>query len=86
MQDQLITLRLPANTVGQIIDGLTQRMLVWQATAEYLQRGRTDITDTIEECSDAQEAQALADWYQQIIQEITRQRNAQVIRPPHQIS
>ncbi len=76
MQDKIITLRLSSNTVGQIIDALHERMLIWLATAEYLERGHTDIADTIEECSDAEEAQALADWYQQIIQEITSQRDS----------
>ena len=64
--------------VGQITDGLEQRRIVWQATAEYLEAGYTDLSDCIEECSDSNEAQAIADYYQYLIDTIRKQRNAQL--------
>jgi len=78
MPDKIITLRLSSNTVGQIIDALNERMLIWQATAEYLESGHTDLADCIEECTHPDEAQALADCYHQIIEELTTQRDAQI--------
>ncbi len=71
---KLILLR---NDVGQIVDGLTERMLVWRATAEYFETGYPQSADYIEECSDEDEATAIADHYQYVIQQIKRQLNEQ---------
>lgn len=74
MQD-FVKLILPSNDVGQIIDGLTERMLVWRATAEYFETGSPQSADYIEECSDEHEATAIADYYQRIIEQIKHQRD-----------
>ena len=76
--EKFITLRLTRNDVGQILDGLEQRRIIWQATAEYLESGYTTLSDTIEECSDSQEAQAIADDYQRVMDAIRKQREGQV--------
>ncbi len=76
-KDPLITLRLSRNVAGQICEGLHERMLVWRATAQYLEEGYTDISDFIEECHHSYEAKAIADWYEEIIQSIRDQVDAQ---------
>ncbi len=74
--DKFITLTLSYTDVGQIIDGLEQRRIIWQATADYLEGEEVDCI--IEECSDPLEAQAIADNYQYIINTIRNQRDAQM--------
>lgn len=64
--------------IGQILDGLEQRRIIWQATADYLEVGYTDLSDCVEECSDPNEAQAIADYYQYLIDTIKKQRDAQL--------
>jgi hypothetical protein len=76
--EQVITLKLNRNDVGQILDGLEQRRIIWQATAEYLESGYTTLSDMIEECSDPLEAQAIAEHYQTIINTIRNQRDSQL--------
>lgn len=78
MMDKLITLNLTENDVGQILDGLEQRRIIWQATAEYLEAGSTTLSDCIEECSNPHEAQAIADYYQYIINTVKNQRDSQL--------
>jgi len=72
--EKVVTIRLNDVDWGQILDGLEERRIAWQATAEYLEIGYTDRTDFVEECSDADEAQAIADDYQRIIDSIRTQR------------
>lgn len=76
--DNFITLCLKEIDVGQILDGLEQRRIIWQATAEYLGGDYTELLDCIEECSDPNEAQTIADYYQYIINTIKNQRDMQV--------
>lgn len=70
-----ITISLTDLDWGQVLDGLEERRHSWQATAEYLE-GNTDIMEIVEECSDAEEAQAMADDYQRLIEAIKEQRKA----------
>ena len=79
-KDPPITLLLSRNVAGQICEGLHERMLVWRATAQYLEEGYTDISDSIEECHHSHEARAIADWYEEIIQSIRDQVDSQT--PP----
>jgi len=65
--EKFVTLRLPENDVGQIIDGLTQRMIIWRATEEYLETGMSHFGDFIEECSNPEEACFIAEYYEKII-------------------
>ena len=72
-----VTLRLPRNDVGQIIDGLTQRMIIWKTTEEYLETGYSHHGDCIEECSDPEEARFIAQYYKNIIDSINKQLEQQ---------
>lgn len=78
--DKFIKLTLSALDVGQILDGLEQRRITWQATTEYLACDYTELSDIVEECSDPCEAQAIADYYQYIINTIKNQRDMQLIQ------
>jgi len=73
MMEKFVTLRLPLSDVGQIIDGLKERMIVWKATEEYLETGISHYGDYIEECPDPQEARFLAGYYEKIIDLISIQ-------------
>ena len=69
--DDLVTVRLSRNDFGQILDGLECRRDVWRVTARYLNGEQVD--EPIEECSDAHEAEAIADTYDRIMNEIRTQ-------------
>jgi len=71
--EKFVTLRLPEIDVGQIIDGLTQRMIVWKTTEEYLVKGYSDFGDFIEECSNPEEARFIAEYYEKVIDLINKQ-------------
>lgn len=72
-----ITLNLSTYAVFQILDGLHERMMTWRATEQYLEQGYSHISDFIEECSNPQEAREIAEFYEQIINSIYQQLNAQ---------
>jgi hypothetical protein len=73
-----IRLQLNRLDVGQILDGLRCRQQSWATTAIWLRDGSfPDESFVAEECSDWEEAQRLADWYQRIIVTIERQVNEQ---------
>lgn len=70
--DTLVELSLPRNYVGQILDGLEVLTEQWGATAAYHRTG--EIGDLlIRECSDAEEAEWIADFYERIVAEIRGQ-------------
>jgi len=72
--DKEVTLKLPSNMVGQILDGLRERMQVWRDTEQYMKVGYTDDEfGTIEECSSVEEAKSIADYYEEIIGCIEKQ-------------
>lgn len=72
------TLRLDSNDIGQIIEGLQSRADSWRQTADYLEAGHAARDDFIaEECSDTNEANAIANHYERIIRELETQ-----LRPP----
>jgi hypothetical protein len=71
--NETINLSLPSLDVGQILDGLQIRMEKWAYTAEYLRTGRITKPYCIEECSSADEAQRLADYYGSIIRSTEEQ-------------
>ena len=77
MMEKFVTLRLPRNDVGQILDGLTERMIIWKATEEYLETGSSHFGDCIEECSHAEEARFIAQYYEKIIDLIYKQLDNQ---------
>jgi hypothetical protein len=71
--NETVNLSLPALDVGQILDALQIRMEAWSYTADYLKTGRITESYPIEECSDVDEAQRLADYYASIIKSIEEQ-------------
>jgi hypothetical protein len=71
-----VKLTLSRMDIGQILDGLHERMNAWKGTYEYLKKGHADLCDVIEECSDADEAKAIADQYAKIIKAIEKQLKA----------
>jgi hypothetical protein len=63
--DAPVHLTLPHNHVGQILDGLEVLIEQWEATATYFRTG--EVGDTgIRECSDAEEADWTAGYYEEI--------------------
>lgn len=70
--DTVVGLSLPRNHVGQILDGLQVLIEQWQATALYLRTGQLG-DEIIRECSDADEANWIAGFYEEIIAEIRGQ-------------
>ena len=77
--EEFVTLRLPLIDVFQIIDGLTERMIIWKTTEQYLEEGYSNIGDFIEECSEPQEAHFIAQHYENIINFINKQLENQKI-------
>ena len=76
------TIRLEANDLGQLLEDLQRSAESWHNTAKYFGSGKNPREDLIiEECSDVQEARALADHYDRIIATIERQMKAQGGRP-----
>jgi len=72
------TIRFEANDLGQLLDGLRSRSESWHNTAEYFESGYSPRDDfIIEECSDVEEARAIADHYDRIISGIETQMKAQ---------
>jgi len=71
--EKFVTLRLPRIDVGQIIDGLTERVIIWKTTEEYLEAGYSHRGDFVEECSDPEEARFIAQYYEKIIDLIQNQ-------------
>lgn len=71
--EQEINLKLPSQMVGQILDGLRERQKVWKYTQEYMDKGFTEELCIIEECSSAEEARNIANYYEEIISSIEKQ-------------
>jgi hypothetical protein len=70
---QEVTLKLPTLMVGQILDGLRERLQIWRYTEQYMEVGYTDEPCIIEECSSAEEAKNIAEYYEEIISCIEKQ-------------
>jgi hypothetical protein len=72
------TIRLEQNDLGQLLDGLCSRSESWHDTAEYMESGYSPRDDfVIEECSDAEEARAIAGHYDRLIAAIKTQISEQ---------
>ena len=71
--DREITLKLPRQMVGQILDGLRERQKVWRYTEEYMETGCTEEPCIIEECSSSDEARNITAYYEEIISSIEKQ-------------
>ncbi|HEY1170191.1 MAG TPA: hypothetical protein VGH19_02370 [Verrucomicrobiae bacterium] len=71
-------IRLDANDLGQVLDGLRCRAEVWRDTAVYLRTGEFEGEFFVpEECRDGEEAESIAADYERIIAEMVRQRDEQ---------
>ncbi len=72
------TIRLEENDLGQLLHGLCSRSESWHNTAEYFESGYNPREDfIIEECTDAEEARAIANHYDRIIATIEMQMKAE---------
>jgi hypothetical protein len=74
-----VLLTLDSLDVGQILDGLRSRQESWANTAMFLRDDYfPDGAFVCEECSEPDEAQRIADYYQRIIASIEQQIDAQL--------
>jgi len=71
--DDIAILKLPRNDIGQIIDALHIQRDNWRYTEAFLRNGTVDPDKAMQECSSPEEAQWLADYYEEIIQKIKAQ-------------
>jgi hypothetical protein len=73
-----LTLTLDSLDVGQLLDGLRSRAESWRKTADYMESGYSpDDSFVCEECTDADEANAIAKHYEKIVASIERQVDEQ---------
>ena len=71
-------IELDSLDVGQLLDGLRCREESWRNTAIYFRHGvAPDDNFICEECSDADEAESIADHYRSIIAKIKKQQEEQ---------
>jgi hypothetical protein len=79
MPEEFVTLKLPKNFVGQMLDGLRIRAESWEHTKIYLSDGVVVDPDNpyVEECNDETEAGQIEAFYREIIKEIETQLEAQ---------
>ena len=76
--DKEYVIRLNAFDLGQLLDGLEARACAWRNTATYMSTGEAPTEDFIaEECTDAEEAERLAEHYERIITTVMKQRSEQ---------
>ena len=73
MSENKFTLNLDRNDVGQIMDCLCVRRDDWRYTQRYFEEGFEEAGRIIEECTDGDEANNIADCYERIIGEIKGQ-------------
>lgn len=72
-KDDIVTIKLPRNDLGQMIDCLCVRRDNWRYTQKYLEDGLEESGRMIEECKDAYEAENIANHYDNIIHRIQEQ-------------
>lgn len=76
--DKEYVIHLNPFDLGQLLDGLEARTHAWRNTATYLTTGEAPTEDFIaEECTDAEEAERLADHYDQILETLLTQKAIQ---------
>lgn len=72
-REEVVTLRLPRDFVGQLLDGLEVLIEQWEYTAEYMATGLVRDDMSVRECSDEDEAIKIAAYYQRIREAIEGQ-------------
>ena len=80
--DHLYHFSLRALDFGQMIDGLCARRDAWAETAKWFRGEGNDPYFMIEECSDEDEAQQIADHYSEILDSLQAQAAPQRGRKP----
>jgi hypothetical protein len=73
MSASKVPLLLDSLMVGQILDALEVRREAWEKTSAWLRGELDDPFFSIEECSDAEEADGIAAYYREIENEIMEQ-------------
>jgi hypothetical protein len=74
----IVVLKLPRLFVGQLLDCLNITVEDWDRTKLYHETGYVDPDEPyVRECSDAHEAEQIANYYRQIIAEIEKQLDNQ---------
>ena len=69
-----LRIELDSNDLGQAVDGLEVRAKQWEDTANYMRTGKSPHEFFVpEDCKDAEEAEAIAQRYRDIICQITQQ-------------
>lgn len=72
-QGETITIKLHRLDLGQIVEGMLCRQQEWQQTADWHSGRLTAFPQDFKECSNAREAQWIADNYARILAEIDKQ-------------
>ena len=73
--DKKYVIRLNGLDLGQLLDDLEGQADAWRNTATYLTTGEAPTEDFIaEECTDAEEAERLAEHYAKIIRTLIEQQ------------
>ena len=73
-----LRIELESNDLGQALDGLETRAKAWEDTARYLATGESpNDSFIVDECSDVEEAENIAQHYRSILSEIHEQVKAQ---------
>jgi hypothetical protein len=77
--EKIFNIKLTGLDLEQLIDGLEMRAESWERTADYLRTEKVSADDmfVIEECSNPEEAENIANRYRSIINQIQSQMASQ---------
>ena len=75
-----LSLQLPDNDWGQLLDGLGVLIEQWDATEDFLRTGNIDPDISIRQCHNTEEAKAIAAHYRSIRDNLNHQRSASRLR------
>ncbi|MGJ8726271.1 MAG: hypothetical protein ACSHYB_17110 [Roseibacillus sp.] len=76
-QEETITIKLSRLDLWQILEGMSSRQQEWQQTADWHSGKLTEFPQNFKECSNATEAQWIADNYSRILAIIEKQLQEQ---------
>lgn len=76
-QKETITIKLSRVDLGQVLEGMSCRQNEWQQTADWHTGKLTEFPQNFKECSNATEAQWIADNYSRILAIIEKQLQEQ---------
>lgn len=75
--NEIVTLKLREWDAGQVVDGLQQRLEIYERTLAYHRGEEYDLMENIEADCDECECEQMIDVYQRVIGEITKQLTEQ---------